>query len=103
MNENYDIYRKYLRKMESKLSAWIRNTSAAQLGCLSSTLFIYKLICNKNIVGIEMVDILLMILSIILCVVSIKLSVDYKKNYKKDLEEVTRRYKEFVTNKINKA
>ncbi|MCI8796066.1 MAG: hypothetical protein HFG89_04320 [Dorea sp.] len=40
MNANYDMYRKYLGKMENKLSSWIRNTSSAQLGGLSS-FFLY--------------------------------------------------------------
>lgn len=102
MNADYDIYRKYLGKMEGKLSARIRNTSAAQLGGLSSTFFLCELIYNKYSIGIKMLDIFLIILSIVLFIISIKLSADYKKRYKEELEDVTRKYKEYIksNNKI---
>ena len=66
MNANYEVYRKYLGKMESSFSAWIRNTSAAQLGGLSTLFFIGGVVFNKGMKNITYLDILLIILSIIL-------------------------------------
>lgn len=102
MNANYEVYRKYLGKMESKLSAWIRNTSAAQLGGLSTMFFICMLIYNKYSVGMNILDILLILLSIVLFGVALKLSIDYKKRYKDELESITYQYKEYIKNKSNK-
>lgn len=102
MNANYEVYRKYLGKMESSFSAWIRNTSAAQLGGLSTLFFIGGVVFNKGMKNITYLDILLIILSIILFFVALKLSFEYKKRHKEDLERVTPQYKEFVkeNNKI---
>jgi len=89
----------YLGKMENKISARIRNTSAAQLGGLSTLFFISMLIYNKYYIGIGFIDICLILLSIILFCISIKLSADYKITYKEDLEYVMRQYKEYLKSK----
>lgn len=41
MNANYEVYRKYLGKMENRLSSWIRNTGAAQLGGIYNVFYKY--------------------------------------------------------------
>ena len=96
MNANYEVYRKYLGKMENRLSSWIRNTGAAQLGGLSTTCFISMIIYHKYAIGFGTIDKSLIILSIVLFFISVKLSAEYKKRHKEDLESVTRKYKEYL-------
>lgn len=100
MNANYDIYTKYLKKMEGRLSAWIRNTSAAQLGGMSTIFFIVMLIYDKHLSGIEVFDIFLIIASVLLFLISLKLSVDYNKSYKAELESITRQYKNYLESEM---
>ncbi len=99
MNVNYEEYRKYLSGMERKLSAWIRNTSAAQLGFLSTLFFIGNLIYEKHLDNFGIIEFSLILISVILFLVSLKLSIDYKKSYTDELEYVTRKYKEYIENR----
>ncbi len=103
MNVNYEAYRKYLSRMEGKLSGWIRNTSAAQLGFLSTLFFIGKFIYEKHLDNFGIIEFSLILISVILFLVALTLSMDCKKSYTDELEYITRKYKEYVENKCDKT
>lgn len=98
LNANFVPYRKYFGKMENRLTSWIRNTGAAQLGGLSTLCFNCMLFYHKGFYEIKILDKFLVILSFVLFLISVKLSAEYKKRYKEDLENVTRQYKEYLLN-----
>ncbi len=99
MNVNYETYRKYLSRMERKLSGWIRNTSAAQLGFLSTLFFVGNLIYEKHLDNFGIIEFSLILISVILFLAALVLSMDYKKSYTDELEYIIRKYKEYVDNK----